>query len=171
MLGTVCANASHEERLHDAHARLGLYASGDDCFLALRGLRTMALRLRRHQETALSLARWLQSRPEVERVLYPALESDPGHALWRRDFSGASGLFGVQLKPVSRKALALFLDGLELFGMGFSWGGFESLIVTAKTARPLPSGGPLLRIHAGLEDHRDLIADLEAGLSRLRSAS
>jgi cystathionine beta-lyase len=172
MIGYVCARASHRLRLEHTHADLGLYASGDDCFLALRGLRTMAVRLKRHQETALTLTRWLATRPEVDRVLYPALENDPGHAIWKRDFTGASGLFGVVLKPCSHDAFAAFMDGLECFGMGFSWGGYESLIVPAKlhrTAKPFVGEGQLIRIHAGLEDAGDLIADLEQGFARLRA--
>ncbi len=171
MLGYVTANAAWTTRLAHAHADLGLYASGDDCFLGLRGLRTMAVRLARHQETALTLARWLKSRPEVSRVLHPALEDDPGHAIWKRDFTGASGLFGAVLKPVSHEAFAAFMDSLKLFGMGFSWGGYESLIIPAKlhrTAAPFHAEGPLVRIHAGLENADDLIADLEQGLARLR---
>jgi len=174
MIGYVCANESHKARLAATHDNLCLYVSGDDCFLALRGLRTMPLRIRQHQETTQTLTRWLAARPEIERVLYPALESDPGYAIWKRDFTGASGLFGVVLKPVPRAALAAFMDGLELFGMGYSWGGYESLIVTShlhRTAKPFASEGPLIRIHAGLEDAGDLIADLERGLERLRHAS
>ena len=174
MLGYVSANESHAVRLHQLHGDLGLYASGDDCFLGLRGLRTLSVRLARHQETALTLARWLQARPEVARILYPALESDPGHALWRHYFSGACGLFGLVLKPVSQPAIAAFIDGLQHFGIGYSWGGFESLIVPAhirRTARPFSAEGPVLRIHAGLEDAGDLIADLEQGLERLRNKS
>lgn len=174
MIGYVCANESHQARLAATHDYLCLYVSGDDCFLASRGLRTMPLRLRQHQETAQTLTRWLAARPEVERVLYPALENDPGHAIWKRDFTGASGLFGVVLKPVPRAALASFMDGLELFGMGYSWGGYESLIVTShlhRTSKPFVSEGPLIRIHAGLEDAGDLIADLERGLQRLGRAS
>ena len=174
MMGYVCANASHEARLFSTHDELGLCSSGDDCFLALRGLRTMPLRLKQHQESGLKLAHWLAARPEVERVLHPALESDPGHAIWKRDFTGACGLFGVVLKPVSHKALAAFMDDLALFGMGFSWGGYESLIVTShthRTAKPFHTNGPLIRIHAGLEDAGDLIADLEQGFERMARAS
>jgi cystathionine beta-lyase len=174
MLGYVSANQSHAARLHQLHGDMGLYASGDDCFLGLRGLRTLSVRLARHQETALILARWLQSRPEISRILYPALESDPGHALWRQYFSGACGLFGLVLKPVSQPAVAAFVDGLQHFGIGYSWGGFESLIVPAhirRTAKPFTAEGPVLRIHAGLEDAADLIADLEKGLERLKSQS
>lgn len=172
MLGYVSANDAHAARLVDTHGNLGLYASGDDCFLALRGIRTLPTRLARHQENARKLAAWLSRRDEVERILYPAFESDPGHALWKRDFAGASGLFGVVLKPVTDLGLAAFIDGLELFGIGYSWGGFESLIVPAKihrTARPFEAKGPVIRIHAGLENADDLIGDLDAGLARLRS--
>jgi cystathionine beta-lyase len=171
MLGTVSANERHAGRLHQTHGDLGLYASGDDCFLGLRGLRTLAVRLKQHQETGLTLARWLKGRPEVARILHPALPDDPGHALWKRDFSGACGLFGLVLKPVSEAALAAFVDGLQHFGIGYSWGGFESLIVPAhirRTARPFHAEGPVLRIHAGLEDVDDLIADLEQGFKRLK---
>jgi cystathionine beta-lyase len=174
MLGYVSANQSHADRLHETHGNLGLFASGDDCFLGLRGLRTLAVRLARHQETGLTLARWLAARPEISRVLHPALESDPGHALWKRDFSGACGLFGLILKPAPEAAVAALVDGLQHFGIGYSWGGFESLIVPAhitRTARPFPAEGPVLRIHAGLEDAGDLIADVEAGLGRLKDHS
>ncbi|MEJ1969953.1 MAG: cystathionine beta-lyase [Rhizomicrobium sp.] len=174
MMGYVCANERYAARLADFHGHAGLYVSGDDCFLALRGLRTLAIRLKRHQETAITLARWLQTRPEVSRVLYPALESDPGHALWQRDFTGACGLFGVVLKPVPKKAVDALLDGRAHFGIGFSWGGYESLIVPSdirRTAAPFAAEGPVIRIHAGLEDPQDLIADLTDGLDRLRAAA
>lgn len=171
MIGYASANDAHAKTLRDTHHDLGLYASGDDCFLALRGLRTMPVRLARHQETALKLARWLGTRPEVARVLYPALEDDPGHTIWKRDFTGASGLLGVVLNPVPRNALAAFFDGFELFGRGYSWGGYESLIVPAhirRTAKEFPARGPVLRIHAGLENPGDLISDLDAAFARLR---
>lgn len=174
MIGYVASNESHAKRLRDTHHDLGLYASGDDCFLALRGLRTMPVRLARHQETALKLTRWLKQQPEVVRVLYPALEDDPGHAIWKRDFKGASGLFGVVLKAVSRAALAAFVDGLALFGRGYSWGGYESLIVPAhinRSVKPFAAEGPVLRIHAGLENADDLIADLDLAFARLREKS
>ncbi|MGH6878033.1 MAG: cystathionine beta-lyase [Rhizomicrobium sp.] len=171
MLGYVTANAGHAERIAGVHEELGLCASGDDCFLALRGLRTMPVRLARHQETGLRLARWLEEHPAVARMLHPALADDPGHAIWTRDFKGASGLFGLVLNPVAQPALAAFFDGLECFGRGYSWGGYESLIVPAhihRTVRPFPADGPVLRIHAGLEDPDDLIGDLERGFERLR---
>ncbi len=173
MLGYVSANESHAVQLCDTVGDLGLYASGDDCFLALRGLRTLPVRLKRHQETALTLARWFSNRPEVERVLYPALESDPGYALWKRDFLGACGLFGVVLKPVGDKALAAMIDGLKHFGIGWSWGGYESLIIPAnfkRTAHKFEAEGPVIRVHAGLEDTGDLLADLEAGFARLNAS-
>lgn len=171
MLGYITANDSHAARLVEAHGHMGLFAGGDDTWLGLRGLRTLPIRLKRHQETAITLARWLQARPDVSRILYPALESDPGHALWKRDFKGANGLFGVVLKPVSERAVAAFIDGLTHFGIGYSWGGFESLIIPAhikRTKVPFAAEGPVLRIHAGLEDASDLLADLEAGLERLK---
>jgi len=169
MFGYVTANESHCARLQETHGDTGLYISGDDAYLALRGLRTMPVRLAQHQKTAMEIARWLETHPAVSRVLYPALESDSGHAIWKRDFTGASGLLGVVLNPASKSALAAFFDGLKLFGMGYSWGGYESLIVPAhihRTARKFEAEGPVIRIHAGLEDSGDLIADLNAGLSR-----
>lgn len=173
MLGTVSANEAYAKRLETFVHDMGLYASGDDCFLALRGLRTMPVRLARHWGNGLTLARWLMERPEVARVLHPALESDPGHKLWKRDFTGACGLFGVVLKPISDAKLTAFMNGLKHFGMGYSWGGFESLIVPAnfvRTVKTFPADGPVLRIHAGLEDTGDLIADLEAGFARMEAA-
>jgi cystathionine beta-lyase len=170
-LGYITANESHAARLAETHGNMGLSVSGDDCFLALRGLRTLAVRLARHQATALKLTKFLAGRPEVVRILYPALESDPGHELWKRDFSGACGLFGVVLKPASEAAVAAFVEGLQHFGIGYSWGGFESLIIPAhikRHAAPFVAEGPVLRIHAGLENEEDLLADLEAGLARLR---
>ena len=152
---------------------MGVAASSDDCFLALRGLRTLVLRLERHTESALAIARWLRDLPEVDEVIFPALEGSRGHELWRRDFSGACGLFGVILKPVAKARVDAMLDGLRLFQMGFSWGGFESLIIPAhpertRTATRWAAPGPYLRLHVGLEDPQDLIADLADGLGRLR---
>jgi cystathionine beta-lyase len=173
MLGYVTANESHATKLADTHGQLGLYASGDDCFLALRGLRTLPVRLKRHQETAFKLAGWLGTRPEVERVLHPGVAGDPGHDLWKRDFTGASGLFGMVLKPVQRSKLAAFMDALTLFGIGYSWGGYESLIVPAqitRTVKPFRTDGPVLRIHAGLEDADDLIRDLEEAFAQMHDS-
>jgi cystathionine beta-lyase len=170
-IGYVSANQAHAARLKDTHGNMGVAASGDDCFLALRGLRTLAVRLKRHQETALKLTAWLAKRPEVARVIYPALPSDPGHALWKRDFKGASGLFGFELKPVSQAGVAALVEGLHHFGIGYSWGGFESLILPShihRTAEAFDAKGPVIRIHAGLEDPDDLIADLEQGFIRLK---
>ncbi|WP_395678056.1 cystathionine beta-lyase [Inquilinus sp.] len=154
----------------------GHCAGPDDLYLAQRGLRTMGVRLRQHQENALEIARWLQARPEVSRVLYPALPQDPGHALWRRDFTGASGLFAIVLQPASAPQVAAMLDGMELFQMGASWGGYESLILPThpekiRTATRWDAEGPGVRLHVGLEDPADLIADLEAGFDRLRAAA
>ena len=172
MMGTATAQGDAFARLRSTAAQLGLCAGPDDCYLALRGLRTLAARLDRHQRTGLALAEWLGARPEVQRVLHPALPTDPGHALWSRDYSGASGLFGVVLRPVPDAAVAAMVEGLDLFAMGYSWGGFESLALPVPTpprtaAGPWTDDGPLLRFHAGLEDPADLIADLEAGLERL----
>ena len=172
MMGTISANKTAWPALAEGHGALGTTAGPDDIFLTLRGIRTLGVRMRQHMATGLALAAWLSARPEVERVFHPGLESDPGHALWKRDFTGASGLFGVLLKPFERPAIAAMLDGLELFAMGYSWGGFESLIVPAlvrklRTAEPWTEKAPLLRIHAGLEDIDDLKADLEAGFKRL----
>jgi cystathionine beta-lyase len=151
---------------------LGAFISPDDCYQGLKGLRTLSVRLQRHQANAMRLATWLQARPEVERVLCPALPDDPGHALWRRDFQGACGLFGILLKPCPPEAWHALVNGLELFGLGASWGGYESLIMPNhperyRTATTWDSSFPSLRIHAGLEDPADLIADLEAGFARL----
>lgn len=175
LMGSITCNEQTYARTLDGHGTLGMSVAPDDVYLLLRGMRTMGIRLKQHMETALILTRWLETVPEVERVLYPALESDPGHAIWKRDFTGASGLFSFLLKPCSPKAVAAMLDHLEYFGMGYSWGGFESLIVpqhpeSVRTATPWSEKGPLLRIHAGLEDPRDLLADLEEGFARLRAS-
>ncbi len=170
LIGSISANARAWPHLRDTHGALGLTAGPDDIFLALRGLRTMGVRLARHWESGLIVARWLRQRPEIARVLHPALEDDPGHAIWKRDFSGASGLFAIELKPVADAKLRAFLDTLTLFGMGYSWGGFESLIVPADLRHrtlPSPFKGPGLRLHIGLEEPADLIADLENGLAAL----
>jgi cystathionine beta-lyase len=153
---------------------LGAFISPDDCYQGLKGLRTLSVRLARHQANALRLAAWQQTRPEVERVIYPALPDDPGHRLWRRDFIGASGLFGILLKPCPKEAWHSMVNGLELFGLGASWGGYESLIMPNhperyRTATTWDASFPSLRIHAGLEDPDDLIADLEAGFARLNA--
>jgi cystathionine beta-lyase len=176
MLGTVSANRSLWQPLSDTVAMLGLCVGPDDVYLALRGLRTMGIRLARHHESALTVARWLEQRPEVLRVWYPALQSDPGHALWKRDFSGAAGLFGLVLKPVPERAVHALLEALELFGMGYSWGGYESLAIvfdcsSYRTATQWAPGGPTLRFHIGLEAVDDLIADLEGGFAAMKAAT
>jgi len=174
LMGYIAANEPWASRIVEMHQNMGLYISGDDCYLALRGLRSLPVRLKRHEETAMRLATWLQGRPEVSRVLYPALAGDPGHAIWKRDFTGACGLFGVVLKPAPKTAVDAMLNGLQHFGLGFSWGGYESLCVPSdirRTVAPFAAEGPVIRIHAGLEDPEDLIVDLTAGLDRLRAAS
>jgi len=176
MMGLITTTEAAYQPVRRAVEDFGGSAAPDDCYLALRGYRTLGVRLARHQENGLALAQWLHQRPEVARVLHPALPQSPDHALWRRDFTGASGLFAVELKPMPEPALEAMLDGLELFGMGYSWGGFESLILPTdpshyRTAVPWKAPGPLIRVHAGLEDPQDLIADLEAGFARLRQAA
>jgi cystathionine beta-lyase len=175
MIGIVAGRGADTPALRTTARALGNCSGPDDLYLAQRGLRTMAVRLARNQANGLALARWLQTRPEVARVLHPALPDHPGHAIWKRDFSGASGLFSFVLNPVEKPALAAFLDGLTLFGMGASWGGYESLILPSdpralRSATVWDAPGQLLRIHAGLEDPGDLIADLEAGFERLAQA-
>jgi len=174
MFGCVTCNEATWPLYKAGYEYLGLFAGPDDMFLALRGLRTLDVRLERHMKSALIVAEWLRQRPEVNTVLYPALFNAPGHEIWKRDFSGASGLFSIILKTKSEKAVAAMLDGMELFSMGDSWGGYESLIVPFKPVRTvnawLPSGAAL-RLHIGLEDPGDLIADLEAGFARLNAAS
>nr|WP_244430887.1 cystathionine beta-lyase [Methylocystis sp. ATCC 49242] len=174
LLGLISANAKWAKRLRATFNMFAMGAGPDDASLALRGLRTMALRLREQERAALEIARWLSARPEVSRVLHPALPDHPGHALWKRDFSGASGVFSVILKPVSKQAVAAFVDGLELFGIGFSWGGYESLVIpfdcsSYRTATRWVAEGPALRFSIGLEDVADLEEDLEAGFARLNA--
>ncbi|CCB65645.1 cystathionine beta-lyase [Hyphomicrobium sp. MC1] len=175
MLGTVTANARAAKFIDDAKERLGTCPGSEETYLGLRGLRTLAVRLQQHQRSGIAVAEWLAARPEVDRVLHPALPNDPGHAIWKRDFTGACGLFSIVLKPVPQKALAAFLDGLKLFGMGYSWGGYESLVVpfdptSYRTATRWQGPGPALRFHIGLEAVEDLIADLAAGFERMKSA-
>src|SRR5207244_4081483 len=176
MLGAVITNEESWLPVRSAVADLGHCAGPDDIFFGLRGMRTLSVRLERHERNAMQVARWLQTRSEVSRVLYPALPEDPGHALWKRDFLGASGLFGIVLKPASKAAVDAFIDSLDLFGIGASWGGYESLIQPAyperaRTATPWQAEGPLVRLHIGLEDPQDLIADLAQGLDHLRAAA
>jgi cysteine-S-conjugate beta-lyase len=172
MLGTVSASAATIARLKNTVRYTGQCEGPDDVYLGLRGLRTLAIRLERHQQSGLVVARWLEARPEVLRVLHPALPSHPGHAIWKRDFSGASGLFSIVLKPVPQKAYYAFLDSLEMFGIGASWGGYESLAIPfdcapMRTATHWQPGGPTVRFHIGLEAVDDLIADLERGFAAL----
>lgn len=175
MMGSITATEAAWTKLLDTHGAIGQCAAPDDVYLVLRGIRTLSTRLERHMKTGIALAEWLGKRPEVARVLHPALPGCPGHDIWKRDFTGACGLFSIELEPCSEKALAAFLDGLELFGMGYSWGGFESLVIPQypkkmRTATKWTTDGQILRFHAGLEDIDDLIADLEAGFERLHAA-
>jgi cystathionine beta-lyase len=175
LLGLVSANESWARRLRATYDALAICPGPEDAFLALRGLRTMELRLREAERVGLEMARWLEQRAEVARVIHPALETHPDHALWRRDFLGSTGLFSIVLKPVPQPALAAMLDGLELFGLGYSWGGYESLVLpfdckSYRTATPWRTEGPALRFSIGLEDIDDLKEDLDAGFARLRTA-
>ncbi len=170
MIGTVAARGEALKNLKQLYGDMGLYVGPDDMYLTLRGIRTLAIRLEQHAHSAMTIATWLQQRPEVTRVLYPPLPSDPGHALWKRDMTGASGLFGVIFGGWSVEQAKRFVDHLELFGIGASWGGFESLatlphLTGIRSARPWQAEGPLVRLHIGLEDPADLMADLEAGLA------
>ncbi len=172
LLGAITCDAASAQAVGATHEALGICANGEDCFLALRGLRTLAIRLERHGKSALHIAEWLQGRPEVAAILCPALPGDPGHELWRRDFLGASGLFSIILKPYPKSAVRRMLNALRLFGMGYSWGGFESLIVpfdcaAARTATAWKPDGPALRLHIGLEDVEDLKRDLTRGFAAL----
>jgi cystathionine beta-lyase len=172
MLGTVTTTQALYDRVRSTVAELGFCVSSDDAFLALRGLRTLSVRLERHERNTRRVAEWLAARPEVERVFYPALPNDPGHAVWQRDFRGASSLFGMALQPLPKKAVDAFLDALRLFGKGASFGGYESLAVPlepkrARTVTAWPYQGAYIRVHVGLEDPRDLIADLERGFDGL----
>ena len=176
MMGTITSTEAVHDRLRRGVAELSSAAAPDDCYLALRGLRTLTARLERHQRSARIVAEWLQARPEVVAVRYPALPDDPGHALWKRDCRGATGLFGIMLKPYAKPAVAAMLDHMELFGMGWSWGGYESLLIpihpgTSRTATSWQHDGVALRIHVGLEEPSDLIRDLDQGFQRLNAAS
>jgi cysteine-S-conjugate beta-lyase len=175
LIGLVSANEAWFQRLHRTVDQMAIPPGPEDVFLALRGLRTMELRLREAERQGLALARWLEGRPEVLRVIHPALPDHPGHRLWKRDFTGSSGLFSIVLKPASEAAVAAFLDGLELFGLGYSWAGYESLAVpfdcsSYRTATQWAPGGPAIRFSVGLEDIEDLKADLDRGFARLRAS-
>jgi cystathionine beta-lyase len=161
--------------LREVVRTLGLCVGPDDVYLGLRGLRTLSVRLARHHASGVAVARWLERRPEVMRVTHPALDSHPGHALWKRDFTGASGLFNFIFKPAPEAAVHAFLNALTLFGMGASWGGFESLAIPfdcsdVRTATTWAPGGPAIRLHIGLEDVDDLLADLECGFAAFGAA-
>jgi cystathionine beta-lyase len=176
MLGSVTANGRWYAKLERTSWDLGHGASADDAWLVSRGLRTMAVRLRQHETGALRVARWLKEQPQVASVLHPAFADCPGHDYWARDFRGSSGLFAFVLRGGDDAARSRFIEGLELFGLGYSWGGYESLAVPVdpqrlRTATAWKSEGPLVRLHVGLEDPEDLIEDLAAGLARFGEAA
>jgi cystathionine beta-lyase len=176
MIGTVSANAATVAALQKTVRLTGLCLGPDDVYLGLRGVRTLAVRLARHFESGVAIARWLETRPEILRVIHPALESHPQHAIWKRDFTGASGLFSFVLKPVPQAAVYAFLDELELFGIGASWGGYESLAIPfdlapVRTATRWAPGGPTVRFHIGLESVDDLKADIERGFAKLAATA
>lgn len=173
MLGAVTCDEEYWPQLKKAASEFGQHAAPDDTYLAQRGLRTMDVRLKRHEQNAYQLAEYLQTVPEVETILHPGLPGCPGHEIWQRDFTGACGLFSITLKSVSREGVAAMVDDMKLFGFGASWGGYESLICvydenTPRTVTKWPSEKWVIRLHAGLEDVDDLIADLEAGFERMR---
>ena len=175
LLGCVVANEQWWPELRDVSRDLGQHASPDDIYLALRGMRTLEVRLREQGKAALEIATRLSTHPKVRRVLHPALPGDPGHALWKRDFLGSSGLFGIELAPCAKEQVVRFIEGLELFALGYSWGGYESLVAPSnigrysRVARPW-RGGPLVRLQIGLEDPADLYADLAQALERINGA-
>ncbi len=175
MLGTIACNEDVLEAVRATFDSFGNCAGPDDIYLGTRGLRTLAVRLKQHHENGMILAEWLRSRPEVTRIMHPGMSNDPGHTIWKRDFTGSSGLFGFVMDNTDRAALGAMMDGLKFFGMGYSWGGYESLLVPTNPA-PMRSAttwdvpGQTMRIHVGLEDPQDLIDDLEAGFERLKAA-
>ncbi len=177
LMGTVSANAKHWEQLKEANVTLGICGAPDDAYQVLRGLRTMGIRLERHNESALALAKWLEGREEVAKVLHPALPSFKGHDIWKRDFKGASGIFSFVLKVDSAKQYKAkahaFLDALSIFGLGWSWGGFECLAVHVnlndRRIAKAPEGGPLIRLQIGLEDVADIKADIERGFAAAKA--
>ena len=175
MIGSVTTTKELWPTLQASAAGMGQTTGPDDVYLAQRGLRTLSVRLKQHMENGIKIAEWLKGQSQVHSVLHPALKDHPGHSLWKRDFLGASGLFSFRLNAVSMEAVAAFMDHLELFGMGYSWGGFESLVIYAdpssyRTATKWDNTNPLIRLHIGLEDPDDLIADLKAGFDRLDAA-
>jgi len=172
VMGVITCSNEHYKRIHQTYKNLGFTPSGDNCFLALRGLRSLAVRLSRHYENAMKVAEWLQKQPEISEVIYPALPGARGHDIWKRDFLGACSLFGFVLKTTDEKAVARMFNGFELLGMGYSWGGYESLCVPVnlgkgRTATTWDTPGTLVRLHVGLEHVDDIIADLQGGLKRL----
>lgn len=172
VMGALSCRGEHVEILQRYYKNTGDCVSGDNAYLALRGLRTMGVRIKQHQSNALKVAEWLTTQTAVERVCYPALPSDPGHAIWKRDMQGACSLFGVVLKPCSHSALTTFMNRLHHFGMGYSWGGYESLIIAYKpasmrTVTSWPADTVMLRLHIGLESPDDLIADLEQAFAAM----
>lgn len=174
MMGVIVTGESHWRTVRRTVADFGYSVSPEDCYLALRGFRTIGVRMRHQMASALRVAHWLEARPEVKRVLYPALESDPGYAIWKRDFEGAASLFSFVLEPVDDRGLAAFVNALQLFGIGSSWGGYESLVSVAhveryRSATHWNPGGPAVRLHIGLEDPADLIADLAQAFGAMRS--
>ena len=175
VMGIIVTNEQYWRTVRRTVADYGYSVSPDDCYLALRGLRTLGVRLKHQMQSALRIAGWLRARPEVKRVLYPALEGDPGHAIWKRDFSGAAALFSFVMAVADGRQTAAFVNALELFGIGSSWGGYESLVSVAhaekiRTATKWNPGGATIRLHIGLEDPDDLVADLERGFAALRNA-
>jgi len=175
VMGSIATNEANWLTVRRAVAQYGFGVSPDDCYLALRGLRTLGVRMRQQMANALRVANWLQAHPRVVRVLYPALESDPGHTIWKRDFTGAASLFSFVMRPASEERVAAFVNALQHFGIGSSWGGFESLAIVARVERyrsvtTWNPGGPAIRLHIGLEDPDDLIADLERGFHALEKA-
>ena len=175
MMGIIVTNEKHWRAVRKSGADYAYSASPDDCYLALRGLRTLGVRLTHQMRSALKVAAWLKARPEVKQVLYPALEGDPGHSLWKRDFSGATGLFSFVMQAAHGKQVPAFINALELFGIGSSWGGYESLAIVAhaeryRSATKWNPGGETIRLHIGLEDPDDLIADLERGFAAAAKA-
>lgn len=173
--GTISTTEAAWPEVESTRALLGFFTSGDDAFLVARGLRTLAIRMKEHQARALDIASWLEGQDEVVQVLHPGLPSHPDHALFKRDFTGSGSLFSVLLAPAPRAAVAAFVDGLGLFTMGFSWGGFESLCIPVslgsnRTVKPWTAEGNLFRLHIGLEDVDDLKADLSAAIGRYAAA-
>jgi cystathionine beta-lyase len=174
LMGTISANAEHFKTLDETYTALGLCVSGDDAYQILRGLRTMGVRMERHQKSALEIAQWLESQDGIVEVLHPALDSHPGHALWKRDFCGAGGIFSIVIQGGTKQAHA-FLDSLKIFGLGYSWGGYESLAVHVRLGDRELTGkhyaGPLIRLQIGLEDVTDLIEDIRKGLAAAKATS